>query len=327
MPARIWVKVLVVGIAIALSGIAATAKAKLPDGTPVIGYLARGSGHGQDDKAFERGMRDLGYVEGKNVVFEKRIANGNEERLPELAAELVRLKVDLIVALHPRAARAAHDATKLIPIVMRSSGDPVRAGLVASLAKPGGNVTGVTSISSELYGKRIELLKEIIPQASIVAVLKQADRDNRELEELRPASRKLHLQLRVVDVNRAEDFDRAIRSAKEIGAHALIALRDPLIVGSGKQIAALAAKYKLPSIYDERSFVEVGGLISYGTDLAEVHRRAATYVDKILKGRKPADLPVEQPTNFEVVVNLKTAKSLGVTIPPEIMVQATRVIQ
>lgn len=306
---------------------ASFAEAQQPRNIPRIGYLARGAGVGHDDKAFEQGLRELGYFEGKNIAIEWRAAKGKEEKLPELARELVRLKVDIIVALHPRAAVAAQNATKTIPIVFRSSGDPVRSGLVASLARPGGNITGVTSISSELYGKRLELLKEVVPKASLVAVLKIPGRDARDLQELQTVARSLRLQLQVLDVQREEDFEPAFRAATDKGAQGLIALRHPLIVNGRKRIIELAAKSKLPAIYDERAFVDAGGLMSYGTDLAEVYRRAATYVDKILKGRKPADLPVEQPTKFELVINLKTARQMGLTIPQWVLMRADKIIK
>ena len=235
--------------------------------------------------------------------------------------------MDIIVALHPRAARAAQDATKTIPIVIRSSGDPVAAGFVASLARPGGNVTGVTSISSELYGKRLELLKEAVPKASRVAVLRTAGPAALQLEELQAAARSLGLQLHSLEVRGSDDFERAFRAANDKGAQALITLRAPLIVNERKQIADLAAKSKLPAIYDERAFVDAGGLMSYGTDLAEVYRHAAIYVDKILKGAKPTDLPVEQPMKFEFIINLKAAKQIGLTIPPNVLVRADRVIK
>jgi ABC-type uncharacterized transport system substrate-binding protein len=303
------------------------ASAQQPKKIPRIGYLARGSGLAADDEAFYRGLRELGYLEGRNVAIERRAAEGKEEKLPGLAVELVRLKVDIIVALHPRAARAAQDATKTIPIVIRSSGDPVAAGFVASLARPGGNVTGVTSISSELYGKRLELLKEAVPKASRVAVLRTAGPAALQLEELQAAARSLGLQLHSLEVRGSDDFERAFRAANDKGAQALITLRAPLIVNERKQIADLAAKSKLPAIYDERAFVDAGGLMSYGTDLAEVYRHAAIYVDKILKGRKPTDLPVEQPMKFEFIINLKAAKQIGLTIPPNVLARADRVIK
>jgi putative ABC transport system substrate-binding protein len=292
-----------------------------------IGYLARGSGLGLHDDAFRQGLRDLGYVEGKNLIIELRAADDKEDRLPGLAADLVRLKVEVIVALHPRAARAAKDATKTIPIVFRSSGDPVATGFVASLARPGGNLTGVTSISSELYGKRLELLKEVLPKASRVAVLRRAGTDTVALEELQAAARSLRLQLQSLEVRVPDDFESVFKAATRKGAHGLITLRNPLIVTNRKRIADLAARSKLQAIYDESGFTEAGGLMSYGTNLADVYRRAATYVDKILKGRTPADLPVEQPTKFEFIINLKAAKQIGLTIPPNVLARADKVIK
>lgn len=297
---------------------------------PRIGYLEIGSKHGQVSDAFLQGLHDLGYVEGKNIVIEYRgDPERREDRLPELAIELVRLKVDVIVALDPPAARAAKSATKTIPIVMRSTADPVRAGLVTSLAHPGGNITGMTSISTELYGKRLELLKEVIPRLSRVAVMRNPDRGNnaQNFQEMQSLGRALHLQLQSLEVRGPDDFDKAFKTAGKAHAQALITIRNPLIVNQRKQIADLAVKSRLPAIYDDRAFVEAGGLMSYGTDLAGLHRRAAVFVDKILKGTKPADLPVEQPMKFEFVVNLKAAKLIGVTIPPNVLVRADRVIR
>ncbi len=292
-----------------------------------IGYLARGNGFNHDDEGFYQGLRELGYIDGKNMRIELRAAHGKDENLPQLAAELVRLKMDVIVALQPNAARAAQQASKTIPIVIRASGDPVELGFIKSLAKPGGNITGVTSISSELQGKRLEILKEAVPSLSRVAALRKLDRDVREFAELRTTARALGLDLQAIDATDAKDFERAFRTSAEKRLQALITLRNPLIVGARKQIADLATKYRLPGIYDERQFVEVGGLMSYGSDLRKVYRRAATYVDKILKGRKPADLPVEQPMNFEFIVNLKAAKQIGLTIPPNVLARADRVIK
>ena len=319
-------KIFCLALGAMLSALSFSVEAQQPK-IPRIGYLARGSGLGLHDDAFRQGLRDLGYVEGKNVVTEQRAANGKEDQLPGLAADLVRLKVEVIVALHPRAARAAMNATKTIPIVFRSSGDPVAQGFIASLARPGGNMTGVTSISTELYGKRLELLKEVLPKASRVAVLRRAGKDAPAMEELQAVARFLRLQLQSLEVRDPDDFERVFKTATGKGAQGLIPLRDPLFVTQRKRIVELAVKSKLPAIYDERDFTEAGGLMSYGTDLADVHRRAATYVDKILKGRMPVDLPVEQPMKFELVINLKAAKQIGLTIPPNVLVRADRVIR
>jgi putative ABC transport system substrate-binding protein len=295
---------------------------------PRIGYLVIGSETSQVSEAFLQGLRDLGYVEGKNVIIEYRgDPQRREDRLPELAADLVGLKVDVIVALSPPAARAAMNATKTIPIVIRSTGDPVRAGFVSSLARPGGNITGITSISTELYGKRLELLKEVIPRLSRVAVLHNPDRGDNDFKEMQSAARSLELQLQSVKVRGLNDFENAFRAAGKARAQALITIRTPLINNQRKQVADLAIKSRLPAIYDESAYVEAGGLMSYGTNLADLQRHAAVFVDKILKGRKPADLPVEQPMKFEFIVNLKAAKAINLIIPQSVLFRADQVIK
>jgi putative ABC transport system substrate-binding protein len=295
---------------------------------PRIGYLVIGSEAAQVSEAFLQGLRDLGYVEGKNIIIEYRgDPQRREDRLPELAADLVGLKVDVIVALSPPAARAAMNATKTIPIVIRSTGDPVRAGFVSSLARPGGNITGITSISTELYGKRLELLKEVIPRLSRVAVLHNPDRGDNDFKEMQSAARSLELQLQSVKVRGPNDFENAFRAAGKARAQALITIRTPLINNQRKQVADLAIKSRLPAIYDESAYVEAGGLMSYGTNLADLQRHAAVFVDKILKGRKPADLPVEQPMKFEFIVNLKAAKAINVTIPQSVLFRADKVMK
>jgi ABC-type uncharacterized transport system substrate-binding protein len=304
-----------------------SASAQQPGKTPRIGYLSIGGELGQVSEAFLQGLRDLGYVEGKNVVIEYRgDPQRREDRLPELAADLVRLKVDVIVALDPPAARAAKNATKTIPIVIRSTADPVQTGFVSSLARPGGNITGMTSISTELYGKRLELLKEVIPRLSRVAVLRNPDRSNSDFKEMQSTARALDLQLQSLEVRGPKDFENAFRAAGKARAQALITIRTPLINNQRKQVADLAIKSRLPAIYDDRAYVEANGLMSYGTNLADLQRRAAVFVDKILKGAKPADLPVEQPTKFELVINLKAAKQIGLTIPPNVLARADKVI-
>jgi len=305
-----------------------SAHAQQPGKMPRIGYLVIGSEVGQVSEAFLQGLRDLGYVEGKNIIIEYRgDPQRREERLPELAADLVRLKVDVIVALSPPAARAAKNATKTIPIVIRSTGDPVQGGFVSSLARPGGNITGMTSISSELYGKRLELLKEIMLRLSRVAVLRNPNRGASDFKEMQSAARSLGLQLHSLEVRGPNDFENAFRAAGKARAQALITIRTPLFNNHRKQIADLAIRSRLPAIYDERAYVEAGGLMSYGTNLADLERRAAVFVDKILKGTKPADLPVEQPKKFELVINLKAAKQIGLTIPPNVLARADRVIR
>jgi putative ABC transport system substrate-binding protein len=280
-------------------------------------------------EAFARGLRDLGYVEGQNILIERRFAAGKLERLLALAAELVRLNVGVIVALDPPATAAAKDATKTIPIVMRSSDDPTATGLVASFARPGGNITGVYSPYAELSPKRLELLKETLPGIMRVAVLWDPAfwGSTRAWRETEAAARSLGLELKSLEAQRADDLEGAFRTATRARSGALITLRNPLIVRHQLQVVKLAAKSELPAMYDDRPFVEAGGLMSYGANLADLYRRAAGYVDKILKGAKPADLPVEQPTRFELVINGKTARALGLTIPQSILIRADQVIQ
>ncbi len=299
---------------------------------PRIGFLSIGSGGGQRGEAreaFRQGLRELGYVVGQNIVIEWRFAYRKRDRLPALAAELVRLKVDVIVALSPPTARAAKDATTTIPIVMRSSSDPVRSGFVASLARPGGNITGLWSISGELIGKRLELLKEVVPGLSRVAVLWKPGRRRGgvRLKKAEVAAGALGVQLQSLQVRDPSDFQDAFEAATRERAGALITLRNPVIVRHRKRIASLALESRLPAIYDDRAFVEVGGLMSYGTNLAALHRRAATFVHKILKGAKPANLPIEQARKFELVINLKTAKQIGFTIPPSVLYRADKIIR
>ena len=297
---------------------------------PRLGLLmALSPDESADIKAFRQGLAALGYVEGKNIALEYRYAEGKLDRLPALAAELVGLKVDVIVALSPPTARAAKDATTTIPIVMRSTDDPVATGLVASLARPGGNITGLTSISTELIGKRLEILKEAVPKARIIAVLRNPSAPDAalKLKETEAASRALGLKIHSVEVQSVEAFPGAFTTATQKRSRALIVLRNPMIVNNRKRIAELAAKSKLAAMYDDREFVDAGGLMSYGADLADLHRRLAVYVDKILKGAKPAELPVEQPMKFQYIVNLKAAKQIGLTIPPNVLVRADRVIK
>jgi len=280
-------------------------------------------------QAFRQGLHDLGWVEGKNISIEYRYAEGRNDRLPDLAADLVRLKLDIIVAAVTTDALAAKNATTAIPIVMASVGDPVASGLVASLARPGGNITGLSQMAPELAGKRLELLKEIVPKLSRVAVLwNPQDRGSTlSWNEIQLPARKLGVQLHSLEVRRPNDLDKAFRDATRAGAGALAIMPDPVFVRDLKRIADLAAKSRLPSIFHLREFVDAGGLMAYGVDRSDLFRRVATYVDKILKGAKPADLPVEQPTRFELVINMKTAKTLGLTIPPSVLIRADQVIQ
>jgi putative ABC transport system substrate-binding protein len=280
-------------------------------------------------QAFRRGLADLGWVEGKNIRIEYRYAEGRIERLPDLAADLVRLKPDVIVTTLNTDALAAQRATRTIPIVRLSAADPVGTGHVESLARPGGNITGSTSVVPELAGKRLELLKEIVPKLSRVAVLwnPKGRTSTLSLKELQLPARRLGIQLHPLEVRGLNDLDKAVADAAGARADALAIMPDPVFVTNLKRIADLAIKSRLPSIYNLSEFVAAGGLVSYGPDQSDLFRRAATYVDKILKGAKPADLPVEQPTKFELVINLKTAKALGLTIPQTLLQRADQVIQ
>ena len=294
---------------------------------PRIGLLANNPSPYLD--VLLQALRDLGYVDGQTVVIERRNANARSERLPALAAQLVARHVELIVAPDPPSARAASGATKTIPIVIRSSDDPVEEGLVASLARPGGNVTGLYSLYAELGPKRLELFREALPGLTRVGVLWNPEHPYAavRLQELQAAARALGVQLLPLDARRAEDLDAAFRAAVRERVGGVMTLRNPLIVTNMRRIVALASAAGLPTMYDERAFVEAGGFMSYGAHLGDLYRRAAGYVDKILKGAKAAELPVEQPTRFELVINLKTAKTLGLTIPGSLLSRADQIIQ
>jgi ABC-type uncharacterized transport system substrate-binding protein len=294
-----------------------------------IGFLGATSSYSVADRteAFRQGLRELGYVEGRNIVFEWRYADGKVDRLPALAGELVGLKADIIITQGSASTRAVQQATRKIPIVMTASGDPVSEGLIASLARPGGNITGLTILSPELSGKRLELLKETVPKASRVAVLFNPVNNPLSWKSLEASGRPLGLKLQPLEVRAPEDFEKVFKAAKEEGAHALMVFREALFTTQRNRIVNLAVENKLPAMYALRDFVEAGGLMSYSVNEAGNYRRAATFVDKILKGTKPADLPVEQPTKFEFVINLKTAKQIGLTIPPNVLARADRVIK
>jgi putative ABC transport system substrate-binding protein len=280
-------------------------------------------------EAFREGLRDLGYVEGRDIVLEFRWAEGKLDRLPELAAELVGLRVDLIHTLSTPAAIAARHATTTIPIVFTGVGDPVGTGVVSSLAHPGGNVTGVSIMATELSGKRLEILREMVPKVSRVAMLWNATNPGMVLRahEIEAAATKLGVTIQSLGVHDLIAFDHAFASIANGGAGALITLIDPFTRQHRQRIVDFAAQRHLPALYEAREFVESGGLICYGPSLLAIQRRSAAYVDKILKGVKPADLPVEQPTTFELVINLKTAKALGLTIPQSLLLRADEVIQ
>jgi ABC-type uncharacterized transport system substrate-binding protein len=295
-----------------------------------IGWLAvRPASAAFAIESFQREFSKLGYVDGKNIVFEYRYAEGNLDRLPALADELVRLKVDVIIAPNTPAAIAAKNATKTIPIVFIDVTDPIAAGLVDSLARPGGNITGFTTITSMLAGKRLELLKETIPKLSRVAVLwnPQDPSSVRNWKESQLPAKELGLQLYSMEVSSADKYEAAFKEATNARSGALAWMSSPLGSVNQRLTVELADKYRLPAIYIRRAVVESGGLMSYGINLDEAFRRAAVFVDKILKGTKPAEIPVEQPTKFELAINLKTAKRIGLTIPPNVLARANKVIR
>jgi putative ABC transport system substrate-binding protein len=281
-------------------------------------------------EAFRRGLRDLGYVEGQSINIEYRWADGKFEKLPELATDLVRNKVDVIVAAVTQASLAAGKATNTIPIVMIAVSDPVGAGLVESLARPGTNVTGTSSMTAEIVGKQLELIKEILPRVSRTAALWNPANpifQALQLREAEIAARTLGVQLHLVEARGPDEFDRAFTAIARESTKALVVLGDPVFVSHRKRIADLAAKQRLPAVAGIREHVEAGGLMAYGPSFPDMYRRTAVYVDKILKGAKPADLPVEQPTKFELVINLKTAKQIGLTIPANVLARADRVFR
>ena len=298
---------------------------------PKIGWVGfrSASDRSPGREAFKEEFRVLGYLEGKNIVIERRSAEGKLDRLPGVVDELVRLKVDVIVAPSTPSALAAKNATKTIPIVFYDVSDPIAPGLVDSLARPGGNITGITDIGAVLVGKRLELLKETMPNLSRVALLwnPQDGGSVQQWKESQLAARELGLQLYSMEVSRADKYESAFKEAIKARSSALAIAGSPLVLSNQKRIADLAVKSQLPAIASRPDFVADGGLMSYGGDRSEPYKRAASMVDKILKGAKPADLPVEQPTKFEFLINLKTAKALGLTIPPVVLMRAEKVIK
>ena len=295
---------------------------------PRIGVLFIGGRNQPHLEAFKQGLRERGYTEGKNIALEYRYAEGKEDRLPELAAELVRLKVDVIVVTADVSAQAAQQVTKTIPIVV-TTGDPVTWGLAASLAKPGGNVTGLSVLLADLSGKRVEILRETFPKLTRLATLwNPTERVATPVfKETSAAAQALSLQLHSFEVQTPQDIEKAFVEMPKVRPNALLVILSPLVTLHSKRIVELALKQHLPGMYPTRQFAEEGGLMAYGPLIGDLYRRAATYVDKILKGAKPADLPVEQPMTFEFIVNLKAAKQIGVTIPPNVLARADRVIK
>jgi putative ABC transport system substrate-binding protein len=324
-----WLNTIGLLVTCAFSLLTAPIAVKAPAKVPRIGILSPAAEASTPVfEAFRQGLRELGYVEGQNIVLEFRLAAGRAERLRELAAELVQLPVEVILTDTMTATHVAKEATTTIPIVMASSSDPVQGGLVASLAQPGGNITGMALLAPELSGKRLELLKEVVPGVAQVAVLWNPR--NPVVANVRAtevAAQALHLWLHLVEVPGAEALEAAFEAARQGRADALITLPDAMLWNQRLQVVSLAAQHQLPALFPEREFVDAGGLLSYGPSVPASFHRAATYVDKLLKGAKPADLPVEQPVKFELVINLKTAKALGLTIPPTILFQADEVIQ
>jgi putative ABC transport system substrate-binding protein len=304
-------------------------EAQQPTKIPRIGYLGGFSTDSTRIDAFRQGLRELGYVEGKNIVIESRFAEGKQDRERALAAELVRVKVDVIVTVGSNATRAAKEATITIPIVMTQDPDPIGNGFVASLARPGGNITGLSNLNRELSGKRLELLKEVIPRLSRVAVFGTSTQPGhaQALRETELAAKAFGVKLQYLDVLDPKDIETAFRATVEGRAEAVLGLGGAVLNPQRTRVVELAAKSRLPAMYSIREYVEGGGLMSYGVIITDLDRRAATYVDKILKGIKPADLPVEQPTKFEFVINLKTAKRIGLTIPPNVLARADKVIR
>ena len=308
-----------------------SADAQQPKKIPRIGFLgATGpSSNPERTEAFRQELRELGYIEGKNILIEWRYADGKGDRLPALAAELVRLNVEVIVTQGSTSTRVAYKATRAIPIVMTVSADPIAEGMIASLARPGGNVTGLTTLAPELSGKRLELLREAVPKASRVGFLFNPGNISSTLrrKEIEAAGQSLGLKLQPLEIRAPEDFEKAFKSAKGEGAHAIMIFREAVITTHRDRIINLAAENMVPAMYELGDFVEAGGLMSYSPNETWNFRRAAAYVDKILKGAKPADLPVEQPKKFEFIINLKTAKQIGLTIPQSVLYRADKVIK
>jgi putative tryptophan/tyrosine transport system substrate-binding protein len=321
--------VLILAVVVVSAVATAQQPPKVQPKMPTIGWLSARSASNLGQETIVRMLRDLGYVKGKNIAFEFRFADGKLDRLPALADELVRLKVDVLLTPGTPGALALKKATRTIPIVFSDVTDPVAAGLVDSLARPGGNITGFSSIEAVLAGKRLELLKETVSKLSRVSVLwdPRNPTSTQEWKESQRAARELGLQLHSMEVSSSDKYEGAFKEAIRARSGALAVLSNPLAASNQQQIAELAARNRLPAIYVQESFISSGGLMSYGPDQTERYRRIAVFVDKILKGTKPADLPVEQPTKFEFIINLKVAKQIGLTIPPNVLARADKVIK
>ena len=323
--------VLALALCAMLFALCSPTDAQQPTKIPRIGYLGANSLSINLDRpeAFRQGLRELGYIEGKNIVIEWRSAEGKQDRLPALAAELVRLNVDIIITGGPPSTRAAKKATVTIPIVMGFDNDPVGNGFVASLARPGGNITGLATLAPGISGKLLELLKEVVPRLSRVAVLGTSTQPGnaQSLSETELAARAFGVQLEYLDVRGPDDIETAFRAAGKEHADGILVLQSPIINSQRIHVADLAIKSRLPGIFPQSEYAKAGGLMYYGANTVDLFRRAATYVDKILKGAKPADLPVEQPTKFDLIINLKAAKQIGLTIPPNVLARAERIIR
>jgi ABC-type uncharacterized transport system substrate-binding protein len=317
--------------AAAIVAFSGSVSAQTTSKVPRIGYLIVSTPTAIADRleAFRQGLNELGYVEGKSVVIDQRWANGKVDRMAELAAELMRLKVDIILSAGPQSTRIAKETTSTTPIVMGFDNDPVGNGFVASLARPGGNITGLSTLAPEISGKQLELLKETVPRLSRVAVFGTSSQPGtaQSLKEIELAAKKLAVKVQFLDIPSAKEMATAFSAAGKGRAEAVLVINSPVFNSPRTQITDLAAKNRLPTIYWATEFIDAGGLMTYSVSFTHLFRRAATYVDKILKGRKPADLPVEQPTKFEFVINLKAAKQIGVTIPPNVLARPDKVIR
>jgi putative ABC transport system substrate-binding protein len=322
-----WLRVVALVIAFAIC----RAAGAQPTNIPRIAYLGATSlaANAARVEAFRQGLRELGYVDGKNIVIGLRSAEGEQDRLPALVAELIRLKIDIIVSAGPSVTRPAKAATTTIPIVMAQDSDPVGSGFVASLARPGGNITGLSTLSPEIGGKRLELLKQTVPALSRVAIIGSSTEPGyaQVLKEIELAAGALKLKLQLLDVRDAKDIETAFQAARKERADAVLLLTAAVLNSHRAQVVELAVKNRLPAAHSNAEFVQEGGLMVYAVSITDLFRRAATYVDKILKGRTPADLPVEQPKKFEFIVNLKAAKQIGLTIPPGVLARADKVIK
>jgi putative ABC transport system substrate-binding protein len=319
----------IIGIFVTLAMFGHAAEGQQTANIPRIGFLAVGAGSGAAYKPLQHRLEELGYINGKNILLDYRSAKGNLDQLPNLAAELVRRKVDLIIAVATPSTVAAKQATTSIPIVMVDVGDPVASRLITNLARPGGNITGLATLSPELSGKRVEVLKHVVPTASRMAIfLNPSSLTNPlQLKQAETAAQALGVRIQALELSAPDDFEWAFAEMKRERIHGFVVLPDPVFNAQRSRIVALAAKHRLPGIYDRAAYAEQGGLITYGPDFRDLLRRAAIYVDKILKGAKPGDLPVEQPTKFELVINLKTAKQIGLTIPANVLARADKVIR